>query len=265
MSQKVQKLVSDLEDELTQLNQQVADAERRREVAHNTAKSLEERNKQQIDSIDKSVADYKEKALAEVDAELETKKLEIKKLDQVKQGLQDTVTEKNKQCLEIETQFEPLQSKKSELEDSIATGIAKLDDIDEELVETQGILTDRLGKVEVIKEEVKSLAYTLEQMTNDKDAMQNELDRVSTDLIALQKNFDNQKKHKEDELYGLDQRLKKAQDSLRETEVKDKTIRKDWADRKLELDKREQVVRRIESRVAGAESRIEELNRYSAL
>lgn len=264
-SQQPEELLNKARKIIDKLEQERIQAEKRREVALGVASSLEERNKGVIDKIERDALALKEKLTAEVRNEIEELKEQINSLLVVKQGLLDEIRGYQEQNLITEDKKLRLDDELLEKQGNVSVALQEFQRIDKDLRDTQEVLTDRLGKSKVLKEEVEELSFTIQQMKDDKEAIQHELEIVTNDLSESHNTFENQAKYYDDQLYEKKEALAKVQLKLIETEKKDKDFRTDWAERQLVLEKREQVVRRLEAKMSNAEARIEELSRFDTL
>ncbi len=126
-------------------------------------------------------------------------------------------------------------------------------------------MQDRKGKVGVLNEEIKELNFAIDQLKNEGEALRNEIKSIDENLVNKSDTYETQSKYYEDQLYVVKSDLKSALAALTETQNKDKAFREGIAEEKLALDKRTEVVKRMEGRLAESEARIEELSRFDHL
>lgn len=263
--QQAQKHLSELEPYLNKLTSEIETAERRKSIAENTASSLEERNKSVIEGINKE-AKLKKQTL-EQDFKLSKSKIdkELVKAEGVKKALLDEIEAQLQLKQSIIDQIQVLVEDRDDLNQEVTSTGEKLADLQSKIIVDTNKSVELQSKVDSFTSQLRDLSDSQSRGNEDLEILNNEIEVVENKLLDLDTDYKERKKYLEGQLKETQTKLKDSLDSLQEAQNKDKSMRELWAEEQMKLDKREATVRRMESKVSDAESRIEELGRYDRL
>lgn len=262
---QAQKLLSELEPHLKQINQEISDAQKRKALAENTASSLEQRNKLVIADIESKAQKLKDKLQTDHDQLAAELRSEIETLKTVKSNLQKNITKTNKELETSAVDLQTLESKKEVIDSDIGVCKTTLETISAQLAEAEENIVAYEAKSANLLAQIEERSDALIHVQQDVEIMDIEATKLEDNIIELDAQFKARKQYLDKQLGELQLKLKNVSDSLQEAQNKDKLMREGWAEERLKLDKREEVVKRVEGRLSDSEARIEELDRYGKL
>lgn len=252
---QVEKLLSELTTEL-QTSQD------RLEMAKREAKTLEERNA-------RIIADGKDKASRESGKIISIARkdeaivnLEILRLTKVKTDLLNVISQLNEDKSAIDKEIIRLNTEEAQLEALAAEKVQKLDELDNQLVESSKDLADRSGKVEALHEDIRELQNSKQEIVEDLSILESTVNETEERVIRLDADFKSVQSDLNARLDKARYELNQTLSNLTDAQNKDKQIRENWADEHRKLDKRIEVVRRMEAKLSTSEARIQELDNY---
>lgn len=263
--QKADKLLRELKEEVTSLEQAAVTAQHRKEVASIEADNLENRNKIIVESIEQEVSLKKKKLLAEVDEESKALETEIGKLRKVKLELQDKIESLAIAQTELLVEVDGLEAQKKVLENELLILQAKLQENHDEIAQWKDEIRGLQAKKENLEQQIAQLVEGTERINEDLSVLEAESTKLEDQIIEQDTIFKTRKETFEKQLSDLQLKLKNAVQSLEEAQAKDKAMRQAWAEEHFKLEKRTVAVHKMEARVAGAEKRVEELDTYMKL
>lgn len=262
---EAQRLLSELEPYLKSVQTDIAGAERRLAIAKSTADNLEERNRLVIADINKQAQDKQ----AQYEEELATRQAEedaqLAKAKAIKEGMLDEIENLNQTKGQLAKDVDALGETKGNLSADIDVKNHELDELSKDVVAKSATISDQRNFKTSLGAEIHELQVAREQAQSDLDVLDVEVAKLEEQIMELDAQHQARKEVVAKQITVLGTQLQAAQADLAETQRQDKTIRESWVDKTRELDKREQVVRRLEARLSGAEARIIELDNYRQL
>jgi len=263
--QKAGKLLQDLKQEVSLLEQQAENAERRRAIAEKTASSLEDRNERAIKAVEQAVENRRQEIISEAEAQASQIKVDITGLSKTKKRTQDEIVQLNETQAKLTNQVEATREEKRLLDDSLQTAQYQLEYINEALAKKQQQTEDLRREKQTLDNQIKQLVSQRQLINNDLAVLENEATKLEERIIDLDAVFKARKEDYDKQLGEAKKLLDSALSSLQQAQKQDKQVREAWAEEHLKLDKRTKAVQKMEARLAGAEERVRELDNYLKL
>lgn len=250
----LQKLQTDLET-----------AESRVALLNQHSEQVETRNKQLISSAKEEAEKIRSDALAEnakLKSELEA---DITRLGTIKEGLITEITSLNESISTNKEVSEQLETKVLEKKQTLDAKDEDFGILQVNIRAAKATLADLTSQQQDEKARINDLQATKTLLMQEKQVLQDEVDDIENKVIEADAAFKATDDDLKAKLSNVQQKLKLALDSLQEAQNKDQKIRESWAEGQLKLDKRETVVRRMESRLGSLEARYTEMEKFSKL
>lgn len=262
---KPDDLLAKLRDEIQALESETLKARSDYEFAKNRAHNQEEFNRQATFEMEQQVESARKKLMSGIDKEVLILRSEVDKLKKAKSTLQTEIVKLNQTKETIESKATSVESEFTLLTVAVSNLKAEKKSLIEELEASKldlATLQEQKASLELV---IIDLRHRNQDILQETNILQTEVDNLEEQIMEL----DTQHKARK-EVYAKQQtesqlKLKNTLESLTEAQNKDKEFRKGWAEQKLDLERREGVVRRMESRLSDTEKRIQELDNYSKL
>lgn len=247
---------------LKKLNKEVLVAQKRRDLALVAAKTSENRTRTAIRNAE---AEGKRRADTMIaNAKIRTKTLdeEINQMSVVLTNLREQVEALTEQRVELEKHVEALTLNKTGFDNQTQIQNDTLAGLEEQIVAKATEVLGYRGQIDNLLESIEKLKTEKQDAAGFIETLQEQAELLEQEIADLEITQQARRDALEEQTRQLQDRLDVVNTSLLEAERKDKAIRAAWADGHLKLEKRTQVVQKMEARMSDAEARIQELDNY---
>lgn len=231
----------------------------------NQSQNLAARNRSVLESIEQEGVVKKRFLVGELGKEksrLETVNGDLEESNDVLKaalyGLQDS-------NIKLNEDNKTLEERNRALNQQLIAANDALIGLDEEKIQKQEDLKDLRIDIGQLRGELSDVEDSKVQAKQELALLEEEMDKVQARISELDDTYKASKAEADKNIALVHTRLQKAIDMLRETQGKDEAMRKSWAVGLQQLEKREEVVRKRELKLADMESRVSEYERYMQL
>lgn len=259
---EVDKLLRELQKSLDKAQKDTAVAEKRRAIALSEANNLENRNRLALQSLNDELATKRVQLLGELDGEIAQRKSSIARLDELKLEAEAQLAALGASRVELMCEVEAVRETLNVLTSDKTNEEARIADIAARLAASETALMTQDQRREELSTSINELSSNRQRRAVEAEALERTLKETQDKLTELDTTFGVRSETYNKQLVGAEQKLQTLLDRIQQAMNKDRQIRESWADGHRDLDKRENSVRRMESRLAGAEDRIKELDTY---
>lgn len=253
------------EDLLKKLNAQIVSAQERRNLAESEASNLETRNRSAREGVELEVAHLRDSMKKELGAERTDLEAYITRLTSVKEDLEKQVIELKGQADALTTDNADIALRKTELDAQIADRNSKLNQLDEQIINAT-TETKKLRDVEAsIRVAIQDIEFARRQAQTDIELLDKQIEESEARIMELDVDYKARKEYLDKQMSEAQRKLTETLASVVEAERKDKSMRQNWADEHLKLEKRTKAVHKMEARMSDAEARIQEYDNYMKL
>lgn len=227
------------------------------QILQNGAAQLRQRRDDRLAQIDKEAGEREQQAFAQ----FESSKVAYKKeLDLLLTDKATIIAETNK----LRTDALVLRNEVTELEKQKTSLLVVISDangtIQAQLIvweDAKKEINDLASKIKLLQSDVTELEAQKAECIEDLAILKAELDKLHDQITQNDTELSTKKLEAERKLSIVYSKLKLALDQLKEAQDKDKSIREAWAVGLMEMEKRETVIKKRESKVNTAESDIQ--------
>jgi chromosome segregation ATPase len=253
-----EKLLKDLKQEVTALEQQAQEAERRREIAIQEANNLEDRNRKAIAAIEADAEVKRQELAKSFGKEIQTLQSEVTSLEKIKASLLSTVEGQNGKLAKLNAKVDEQTLLLSTTQKQVVFNESKVDDLESALDDGRAEVENLETHHAELTQQVTDLETKRHDLVKDITALQQQADLIHNDIASMEELHSSKQQTLQKQLAETEATLKQAFLKLRETEQQDTVMRSAWAEERLKLDKREKVVRKRENLMSDSETRLQQ-------
>ena len=262
---KLAKEVVTLESQQKKLQKEIQSLKTAKQSLQESQKQIASRLKTQLEAVDKEVEITKANKLRQAKSTLDDslEKNEIVKAEIESNTLK--VAELQKELGDYNFKIQEAEARIDQLERHTRRANTDVEIAERTLSEKQAQIVELSEKVSSLSNEKSDLESDKASLLLDVDTLTEKIEKAKGLLKGLNSDYEMRLDNSEDELKAIKVRINEAYERLKDILREDKSIRESFAERELLLQKREEVVKRKEIKLAGAEERVQALDKYMKL